>query len=144
MRLPHKSSDRIASAMGLASPGQLRNYRSLLKLPSVAWETADDYNLSEHSLRVIWNNEYTDDKINQMVWNFAIGNIDSISAFPLASHIPPPSKSQRGTGTRSPLERLELTVTKIEQRAGKLQEQDIRQIIQLYEAAAQRLKTRLP
>lgn len=50
-RIPLRQSEKILTAIGLKSAGQIRHYRMLLKLDDEAWHYADDHNLTEWEIR---------------------------------------------------------------------------------------------
>ena len=50
-RIPRGQGERLLNAMGMTDASQLRQYRSLLRLPSELWRKGDDENLSEGELR---------------------------------------------------------------------------------------------
>lgn len=50
-RIPLRQSEKILTAIGLKSAGQIRHYRMLLKLDDESWHYADDHNLTEWEIR---------------------------------------------------------------------------------------------
>ncbi len=52
-RVPRGQGERLLNAMGLSNASQLRQYRSLLRLPADLWRRGDDEDLSEGELRKI-------------------------------------------------------------------------------------------
>ncbi len=50
-RIPRGQGERLLNAMGMSDASQLRQYRSLLRLPEELWRKGDDENLSEGELR---------------------------------------------------------------------------------------------
>ncbi len=50
-RIPLRQSEKILTAIGLKSAGQIRHYRGLLKLDDESWHYADDHNLTEWEIR---------------------------------------------------------------------------------------------
>ncbi len=50
-RVPRGKSELLLNAMGLSHSSQLRQYRALLRLDRVIWETADDENWTENRCR---------------------------------------------------------------------------------------------
>lgn len=51
--IPYGKSGDVVNAMGLKNAVQLRQYRSLLRLPNELWTHADDNNLTEFAIREI-------------------------------------------------------------------------------------------
>lgn len=50
-RVPRGEGERLLTAMGLKNPTQIRQYRSLLRLPDDIWQKADDQNWAESDIR---------------------------------------------------------------------------------------------
>ncbi len=50
-RVPRGEGERLLIAMGLKNPTQIRQYRSLLRLPDDIWQKADDQNWAESDIR---------------------------------------------------------------------------------------------
>jgi hypothetical protein len=58
-RIPRGQGERLLNAMGLTDASQLRQYRSLLRLPNADWRIGDDENLTEGELRKLQKNRDT-------------------------------------------------------------------------------------
>ncbi|MCA9882874.1 MAG: ParB N-terminal domain-containing protein [Anaerolineae bacterium] len=50
-RTPPNTSERLLAATGLKHEKQVRDYRKLLRLPSLVWQLADDLNWTEYFIR---------------------------------------------------------------------------------------------
>ncbi|HLV34821.1 MAG TPA: ParB/RepB/Spo0J family partition protein [Spirillospora sp.] len=50
-RVPRGAGERLLTAMGLKNPTQIRQYRTLLRLPDHLWQEADDQNWTEFEIR---------------------------------------------------------------------------------------------
>ncbi len=50
-RVPTGKGEQLVSAMGIKNPVQLRQFRSLLRLPDAVWSLADDLNWTEYFIR---------------------------------------------------------------------------------------------
>lgn len=61
--IPRNTSQRLLTAMGLKHPKQLRDYRSLLDLPNVVWQIADDLNWTEYFIRSLREMTSNDDEL---------------------------------------------------------------------------------
>ncbi len=71
-RVPPGKGELVAEAMGLKNPGQLRDYRALLRrLPNEAWTVADDYGITEYRLRYVLGMAESDEEIVELVWKAA-------------------------------------------------------------------------
>ena len=64
-RVPRKQGEKLLNAMNLENPVQLRQYRSLLRLPRNIWEWADDLNWTEGFIRmeILGKAETDEDKL---------------------------------------------------------------------------------
>ncbi len=51
--IPRNTGERLLAGMGLKHTKQLRDYRALLKLPTIVWQIADDLNWTEYTLRAM-------------------------------------------------------------------------------------------
>lgn len=61
LRIPRGTSERLINATGLKSRKQLREYRSLLRLPTTVWDLADDLNWPERAIRDLVKESAGDD-----------------------------------------------------------------------------------
>lgn len=65
-RVPRLGGERIANAMGVRNPVQLRQYRALLRLPDPVWEAANDLGWSEKMLREMMSRAVNDQHLTEM------------------------------------------------------------------------------
>lgn len=66
-RIPHGQVERVVNAMGFKNAVQVRQYRSLLRLPDVIWNIADDLNWSENAIQkdILQPSKNDDEKIRR-------------------------------------------------------------------------------
>lgn len=62
-RVPRGSGEKLVSAMGLQHPRQLRQYRSILRIPIDMWVLADDQNWTERRIRDAISGVIQDDTV---------------------------------------------------------------------------------
>lgn len=77
-RVPRGRGEQISSAMGLVGNEQIRRYRALLRLPHEAWESADDQNLSEYTLRTLMMDAQNDQELIIMIHNAYTVSTDTL------------------------------------------------------------------
>jgi hypothetical protein len=58
-RIPRGKSDDLTNALGLSDKNQIRQYRSILRVPEDFWTYADDNDLTEYEIREAAKNDYT-------------------------------------------------------------------------------------
>jgi hypothetical protein len=62
-RTPPNTSERLLAATGLKHEKQVRDYRKLLRLPSLVWQIADDLNWTEYFVRNLVEKANNDDDL---------------------------------------------------------------------------------
>jgi hypothetical protein len=71
-RVPRNQGEKLLNAMNLENPVQLRQYRSLLRLPREIWEWADDLNWTEGFIRMeILGKAETDEDKLRLAYKYA-------------------------------------------------------------------------
>jgi hypothetical protein len=81
------ASEKFVSAMGVQNARQLRDYRRLLRLPRIIWETADDRNWREGRIRLLLESAGGDEnRLMELFYEeLEMGDPDDDSSVPIGT-----------------------------------------------------------